>query len=49
MEVEDLAYLAPTIYGMERIVRYCLWRFIHLRGFPIDSHLDGPGLPDPSF
>jgi Apea-like HEPN len=48
-EVEDLVYLAPTMYGMERIVRYCLLRYVHLRGFPIDPKLDGPGLPDPGF
>lgn len=48
-QIEDMAYLAPTIYGMERIVRYCLLRYVHLRGFPIDNRLDDPGLPDPPF
>jgi hypothetical protein len=32
--------LAPTYFGMERIMRFCLLRFIHLHGVPIDSALD---------
>lgn len=47
--IEDLVYLSPTVFGLERIVRYCLLRFVHLRGFPIDPRLDGPGLPEPAF
>jgi hypothetical protein len=31
---------APTYFGMERIIRFCLLRFIHLHGVPIDSSLD---------
>jgi Apea-like HEPN len=33
--------LAPLYYGMERVMRYCLLRFIHLHGVPIDDRLDG--------
>lgn len=31
---------APTFFGMERIIRYCLARFLHLNGVPIDASLD---------
>jgi hypothetical protein len=34
--------LAPLYYGMERVMRYCLLRFIHLHGVRIDDRLDGP-------
>jgi hypothetical protein len=30
---------APTYFGLERIIRYCLLRFIHTHGVPIDSRL----------
>lgn len=32
--------LAPTFIGLERVIRYCLLRFIHLNGIPIDPVLD---------
>jgi hypothetical protein len=35
---------APSIIGLERIMRYCLLRFIHLNGCRIDNALDGKGL-----
>jgi hypothetical protein len=31
---------APTFYGLERIIRFCLLRFIHLSGIRIDDRLD---------
>jgi hypothetical protein len=31
---------APTYIGMERIMRFCLLRFIHLHGIKIDRRLD---------
>ena len=44
-EVEDKKFAsiiarAPTYFGMERIMRFCLLRFIHLEGIAIDSRLD---------
>jgi len=36
--------LTPTYIGLERIMRYCLLRFLHLNLTPIDTCLDGPGL-----
>jgi hypothetical protein len=44
-EVEDREFAsilakAPTYFGMERIMRYCLLRFIHFEGVAIDSTLD---------
>jgi hypothetical protein len=35
---------APSFLGMERIVRYCLLRFLHLRCTPIDCRLSDPGV-----
>lgn len=32
---------APTFFGLERIMRYCLARFLHLNGVTIDASLDG--------
>lgn len=37
--------LAPTYFGLERIMRYCLIRFLHLNGVHIDPRLDGPSTP----
>ncbi len=34
----------PTLFGLERIMRYCLLRFIHLHGCKIDDSLEGDGL-----
>ncbi len=31
---------APTFFGLERIMRYCLLRFLHLNGVPIHPALD---------
>lgn len=44
-EIEDRKFRvilakAPTYFGMERIMRFCLLRFIHLEGIAIDSRLD---------
>lgn len=44
-EIEDREFAsmlakAPTYFGMERIMRYCLLRFIHFEGVAIDSKLD---------
>jgi hypothetical protein len=46
-EMEEAVLLAPTYLGMERILRYCLVRFVHLHGITIDSRLDG--VPAPPF
>jgi hypothetical protein len=45
--MEEAVLLAPTYLGMERIMRYCLARFVHLHGITIDPRLDG--LPAPPF
>lgn len=37
--------LSPTYLGLERIMRYCLVRFLHLNGVSIDPRLDGPSPP----
>ena len=34
--------VAPIYFGLERVMRYCLLRFIHLHGFRLDDRLDGP-------
>ena len=31
---------APTYFGLERIIRYCLLRFMHVNGIKIDPRLD---------
>jgi hypothetical protein len=41
----DLLVKAPTFFGLERIMRFCLLRFMHLYGSPIDDRLAGEGLP----
>jgi hypothetical protein len=33
-ELAKVIHLAPTYFGMERIMRYCLLRLIHLNGVP---------------
>lgn len=48
-ELKKAITQAPTFFGLERIMRYCLARFLHLNGVPIDASLDGPaplGGPD---
>ncbi len=39
-ELTNILVKSPSYIGMERIMRYCLLRFIHLHGFPIDPRLD---------
>jgi hypothetical protein len=39
-EFQEILAEAPMYLGMERIMRYCLLRFIHLEGIRIDSRLD---------
>jgi hypothetical protein len=39
-EFEKAIALAPTFFGLERIMRYCLLRFLHLNGVQIDPALD---------
>lgn len=34
--------LAPTYFGLERAIRYCLLRFMHTHGVPIDPRLADP-------
>ncbi|MBK7490608.1 MAG: hypothetical protein IPI17_00430 [Nitrosomonas sp.] len=36
---ENVLAKAPTYFGLERIIRYCLLRFIHTHGVLIDSRL----------
>jgi len=43
-EFENLLVKSPTFCGLERIMRFCLLRFIHLHGCPIDEKLNGQGL-----
>lgn len=38
-EFEKILAKAPTYYGLERIIRYCLLRFIHTHGISIDPQL----------
>jgi hypothetical protein len=38
--LKKLLCLTPTYIGMERIIRFCLLRFLHTNGVPIDSRLD---------
>lgn len=44
-EFEKAIAQAPTFFGLERIMRYCLTRFLHLNGVTIDASLDGPAPP----
>jgi len=39
-EFEKALEWAPTFFGLERIMRYCLLRFLHLNGVQIDQALD---------
>ncbi len=39
-ELQRLLVLSPTFIGMERIMRFCLLRFIHLNALRIDDRLD---------
>jgi hypothetical protein len=45
-EFKKILVRSPTLIGMERIMRFCLLRFIHLYGTPVDHRLDGDGLTD---
>ena len=36
---EKILAQAPTYFGLERVIRYCLLRFIHTHGVPIDTRL----------
>lgn len=38
--IENIISSAPTFIGLERIIRFCLLRFIHLHGIKIDDRLD---------
>jgi hypothetical protein len=44
--LEKILFKSPTLLGMERIIRYCLLRFIHLYGTPVDDRLNEKGLSD---
>lgn len=39
-QLGNLLALAPTLCGLERIIRYCLLRFIHTNGILLDCRLD---------
>lgn len=43
-ELEKILVKSPTFIGMERIMRFCLLRFMHLNGIFIDLKLEGKGL-----
>lgn len=49
---EKVLAKAPTYFGLERIIRYCLLRFIHTHGVLIDSRLaddDAEPINPPNF
>jgi hypothetical protein len=39
-EFQNILAKAPTFIGLERIMRFCLLRFIQLHGVPVDSRLN---------
>ena len=39
-ELRKLLYLSPTYIGLERIIRFCLLRFIHIHAVKIDDRLN---------
>ena len=43
-DFKKLLMRSPTLCGLERIMRFCLLRFIHLNGCTIDARLDGEGM-----
>ena len=45
--LEKILVKSPTLIGMERIMRFCLLRFMHLNGVFIDLNLEGMGLRMP--
>jgi len=45
VEFEKILVKAPTFFGMERIIRYSLLRFIHTHGIHIDARLDSNHQP----
>ena len=46
-EFKKILVRSPTFIGMERIMRFCLLRFMHLNGVFIDLKLEGKGLSMP--
>ncbi len=46
-ELAKILIKSPTFIGMERIMRFCLLRFMHLNGVFIDLRLEGKGLRMP--
>ena len=46
-ELKKILIKSPTLIGMERIMRFCLLRFMHLNGIFIDLRLEGEGLRMP--
>jgi hypothetical protein len=43
-KLKKILIKSPTLIGMERIMRFCLLRFMHLNGIFIDLRLEGKGL-----
>jgi len=43
-DLKKILTRSPTFIGMERIMRFCLLRFMHLNGVFIDLRLEGKGL-----
>ncbi len=43
-DLRKLLVRSPMLCGLERIMRFCLLRFIHLNGCGIDPSLDGEGM-----
>lgn len=46
-DLKKILIKSPTFIGMERIMRFCLLRFMHLNGVFIDLSLEGRGLKMP--
>jgi hypothetical protein len=46
-DLKKILIRSPTFIGMERIMRFCLLRFMHLNGVFIDLRLEGRGLRMP--
>ena len=43
-DLKKILIKSPTFIGLERIMRFCLLRFMHLNGVFIDLRLEGKGL-----
>ena len=48
-ELEKIIFQAPTYFGMERIIRFCLMRLLHINEIHIDRNLDDTTESDRTF